>query len=188
MADYGDEDTWAGASRPASMSTNMDDGSTGGATGHEDAPGPSAGSAPADRTSMGQASLSGLGARVGRGPRPPQSDRARRRNWILASITILIVVAGVSLVYRTYEFGDSDSQKTLPVGQPVKIYYSDGSTEMAQVGDESRTSVPLDKPTGHVVHNVMDELSKLRKTDRNIAKATAQDRVSLRPGRSRTAV
>ena len=28
----------------------------------------------------------------------------------------------------------------------------------------------LDQPTGHVVHNVMDELSKLQKTDKNISK------------------
>jgi membrane peptidoglycan carboxypeptidase len=28
----------------------------------------------------------------------------------------------------------------------------------------------LDRPTGHVVHNVMDELSKLQKTDKNISK------------------
>src|SRR6185503_18583039 len=100
---------------------------------------------------------------------------ARRRNWVIASIAMLVVLAGVSLVYRDQEFGDPGSRKTVPAGQPIRIYYSDGSTEMAQVGDQDRTVVPLDKPTGHVVHNVMDELSKLRKTDRNIAKATAQD-------------
>jgi membrane peptidoglycan carboxypeptidase len=33
----------------------------------------------------------------------------------------------------------------------------------------------LDKPTGHVVHNVMDELSKLRKANPAIANATPQD-------------
>lgn len=100
-----------------------------------------------------------------------QSDLVvRRRRWIFASIATFIVVAGVSLV-----FWDPQSRKTLPVGQPITIYYSDGSTEMARVGNDHRTLVPLDKPTGHVLHNVMDELSKLRATDRNIAEATAQD-------------
>jgi membrane peptidoglycan carboxypeptidase len=135
------------AYRPASMSAGTDDGSPGGA------------------------SLSGPGA--GRDPRPARSDRVRRRTWIFASIATLTVVAGVSLVYGTHVIGDPQSRKTLPVGQPIKIYYSDGATEMAQVGDDDRTLAAMDKPTGHVVHNVMDELSKLRATDRDIARATA---------------
>ena len=110
-----------------------------------------------------------MGDVVAWGPRPAQSDRVRRRGWIFASIATLIVVAGVSFV-----FWDPESRKMLPVGQPIKIYYSDGSTQMAQVGADNRALVRLDKPTGHVVHNVMDELSKLRKTDRDIAKATAR--------------
>ncbi|WP_204004423.1 penicillin-binding transpeptidase domain-containing protein [Virgisporangium aurantiacum] len=86
----------------------------------------------------------------------------------------------MSLVYGKHVLGGPESRKTLPVGQPIKIYYSDGSTEMAQAGADNRTLVPFDKPTGHVLHNVMDELSKLRETDRNIARATAPG-----PGESR---
>jgi membrane peptidoglycan carboxypeptidase len=119
-----------------------------------------------DDGSPGGASPAGLAARA---------ERGRRRTWIFASIAALIVLAGVSLVYGTRGPGDPQSRRTLSIGRPIKIYYSDGSTEMAQAVDENRTMVPLDKPTGHVLHNVMDELSKLRETDRNIARATAQE-------------
>jgi membrane peptidoglycan carboxypeptidase len=100
------------------------------------------------------------------------SPAGLRRTWIFAGIAILIVVAGV---YVTHRLEDPDSRKTLRVSQPIKIYYSDGSTEMAQVGADNRAPALLDKPAGHVLHNVMDELIKLRETDRNIARATAQD-------------
>lgn len=108
----------------------------------------------------------------------PDDDagRSRRHRWFHAGVAIVVVLAGAALVYATHSHGD---RRTLPVGQPITIYYSDGTTEMARAVDDNRTLAPMDRPTGHVLHQVMDELSKLRETDRAIAGATSD-----RPGAS----
>jgi membrane peptidoglycan carboxypeptidase len=91
-----------------------------------------------------------------RGPRPPRSKKKnRRRNWIVASIAILIMIAGGSLVGGTYVFAKVPAPDALPAGQSTTIYYSDGKTEMAKIGDENRTIVPLDKIPVHLQHAVI---------------------------------
>jgi membrane peptidoglycan carboxypeptidase len=97
----------------------------------------------------------GAGGRAPRGPRPPRSKRARRRNWIVASIAVMIMVAGGTLVGGTYVFAKVETPEALPAGQSTKIYYSDGKTQMAQIGDENRTIVPLDKIPVYLQHAVI---------------------------------
>ena len=97
----------------------------------------------------------GQGGRAPRGPRPARSKKARRRNWIVATIAILIMLAGGTMVGGTYVFAKVESPEALPSGQSTKIYYSDGTTQMAQIGDENRTIVPLDKIPLYMQHAVI---------------------------------
>ncbi|WP_203926170.1 transglycosylase domain-containing protein [Virgisporangium ochraceum] len=97
----------------------------------------------------------GQGGRAQRGPRPPRSKKARRRNWAIASIAVLIMVAGGTLVGGTYVFAKIPAPDALPAGQTSTIYFSDGATEMAKIGRENRTIVALDKIPKHMQHAVI---------------------------------
>jgi membrane peptidoglycan carboxypeptidase len=86
----------------------------------------------------------GDGSGRGRTPRNKKSKRARRRNWIIAIIAVVIMLAGTSLVGGTYFFASipAPTDFALPA-QSTKITFADGTTPMAKLGKENRTVVPL---------------------------------------------
>jgi membrane peptidoglycan carboxypeptidase len=82
--------------------------------------------------------------------------KIRRRNWIIAIIAVVIMLAGGSLVGGTYVFASIKAPEEIALpGESTTIYYADGKTEMAKIGDENRTIVPLDKIPAHVLHAVI---------------------------------
>ena len=103
----------------------------------------------------------GLSVR-GSGPKSGSDDRAttkrkraRRRNLIIAGTAMLLMVAGIGLVGVTYYFDDVQLPQSLDgnLKQSTTLTYADG-TEMARLGDETRTIVSIDaisKPAQYAV-------------------------------------
>jgi membrane peptidoglycan carboxypeptidase len=73
----------------------------------------------------------------------------------VASIAVLIMVAGGTLVGGTYVFAKVPAPEALPAGESTTIYYADGKTEMAKIALENRTIVSLDKIPKHLQHAVI---------------------------------
>ncbi|WP_448641701.1 transglycosylase domain-containing protein [Geodermatophilus sp. URMC 63] len=74
--------------------------------------------------------------------RTPKQRRRRRLKIALATLAGLFVLFGVfvGVVYATTEVPDPDSVQS---AQTSVVYYADGTTEMARLGDTNRTNVPL---------------------------------------------
>ena len=105
-----------------------------------------AGRPPAGRPAAGRGDGSRGGSRSGsaRG-RTPRSKKQRRnrRLKILAALTAgMLALLGVfvGVVYASTSVPSPDS---ITSAQTTVVYYSDGVTEMARLGDENRTNVPL---------------------------------------------
>ncbi|WP_203904229.1 transglycosylase domain-containing protein [Virgisporangium aliadipatigenens] len=99
----------------------------------------------------------GRGGAGGRGNanRRTRSKKARRRNWIIAAIAVVIMMAGTSLVGGTYVFASIAPPDQIKLGgESTFIYYSDG-TQMAKIGSENRTIVPLEKIAIQMQHAVV---------------------------------
>src|SRR5205823_3845790 len=130
--------------------------------------GPPAGRAPASgRASVGRAPVSpaygtppdlipgaggpggpgGPGDGSGRGPgrKGPRGKKARRRNIILASLAVFIMLAGGAVVGGGYYFDSVKLPNDIPLPQSTVITYADGKTPMAKLGDTNRTILPADQ-------------------------------------------
>ncbi|SEP12147.1 transglycosylase domain-containing protein [Trujillonella endophytica] len=86
----------------------------------------------------------GKGGRKG-GPTRTKKQRRRRRLKILAGVVagmFVLLAVFVGVVYATTEVPDPNSVQN---AQTTVVYYSDGTTEMARLGDENRTNVTLDQ-------------------------------------------
>ncbi|WP_232796964.1 transglycosylase domain-containing protein [Blastococcus atacamensis] len=96
-------------------------------------------------------------ARAGAPGRPParpatkgkatrtKKQRRKRRLKVAAGVMggmLALLCVFVGVVYATTEVPSPDSVSTK---QTTIMYYSDGTTEMARLGDENRTNVPLDQ-------------------------------------------
>ncbi|MBA2553698.1 MAG: penicillin-binding protein [Geodermatophilaceae bacterium] len=88
--------------------------------------------------------------------RAPQRKRKRkiRRRFILGGIGLLIamVLTFVGVVYATTDVPRPDDIQT---DQVSIVYFSDGTTEMARLGEENRTDVPLSQVPQHVREAVL---------------------------------
>jgi membrane peptidoglycan carboxypeptidase len=97
---------------------------------------------------------SGKGGKGGKGG--PQRKRAMRRNIILSSFALLIMLSGLLVVGGTYYFDNVKMPDQLPVpNQSTTIYYADGKTPMAKIGNENRTIVSLDQIPENLRHAVV---------------------------------
>jgi membrane peptidoglycan carboxypeptidase len=104
------------------------------------APGGTSPAEPASRPSGGK----GPGKGKGKG-KPPRSKKQRRRRRLkiaLGGVLGLVVLFGVfvGVVYASTDVPDPGSVVN---AQTTILYYADGTTEMARLGDENRTNVTL---------------------------------------------
>ena len=93
------------------------------------------------------------GGRKGKSPRTKKQRRRRRLKIALAGVLGLFVLLGVfiGVVYASTDVPDPNSVVN---AQTTVVYYSDGTTVMAKLGDENRTNVTLDqiaKPARHAI-------------------------------------
>ncbi|TMM40161.1 MAG: penicillin-binding protein [Actinobacteria bacterium] len=86
----------------------------------------------------------GPGGPAGGGPgrKGPRSKKARRRNIILASLAVFIMLAGGAVVGGGYYFDSVKLPNDIPLPQSSVITYADGKTPMAKLGDTNRTILP----------------------------------------------
>ena len=97
---------------------------------------------------------SGRGGKGGKGS--PRRKRAMRRNIILSSFALLIMLSGVIVVGGTYYFDSVAMPDKLPVpDQSTIIYYSDGKTPMAKFGSQNRTIIPMAQIPKDLQHAVV---------------------------------
>jgi len=99
----------------------------------------------------------GSGGRGGKGGKgSPRRKRAMRRNIVLSSFALLIMLSGLVVVGGTYYFDNVQMPDSLPTPeQSTIIYYSDGKTPMAKIGSQNRTIVPLAQIPKDLQHAVV---------------------------------
>ena len=121
-------------------------GRTAGATGGGGRPPAGRGRPPADRGARTTASRTGPTSRgtrpAGKAARTKKQRRKRRLKALLGVMAGAFVLLGVfvGVVYATTEVPDPNSVQS---AQTTVVYYADGTTEMARLGAENRTNVPL---------------------------------------------
>ncbi|GAA2587280.1 transglycosylase domain-containing protein [Dactylosporangium fulvum] len=84
-----------------------------------------------------------------------KAKKRRRRNILIASIAAFIMIAGIGMVSGTYYFDQVALPEDLTMKQSTTIYYADGVTPMARIGDENRTVVSIDDIPKHVQQAVV---------------------------------
>ncbi|TFV85785.1 penicillin-binding protein [Blastococcus sp. CT_GayMR20] len=96
------------------------------------------------RPPAGRGPAKGSAKPKGKGPRSKKQRRKRRLKIAAGVIGGLFVLLGVfvGVVYASTEVPSPDSIST---AQTTVIYYSDGQSEMARLGDENRTNVQLEE-------------------------------------------
>ena len=114
---------------------------------------PPATARPAPQRSAGGSGTRGTGKPKGKSARSTKQRRNRRLKIGAAVIAGGLLLLGV-FVGVVYASTDVPSPDSITTAQTTRIYYSDGTTEMARLGDENRTNVTLDqisKPARHAV-------------------------------------
>ncbi|MGY1602016.1 transglycosylase domain-containing protein [Geodermatophilus sp. SYSU D00815] len=99
---------------------------------------------PGSRPPGGRATGGGPGGPKGKPPRSKKQKRRRRLKIALGALLGLFVLLGVfvGVVYASTDVPDPNSVQN---AQTTVIYYGDGTTEMARLGDENRTNVKLEQ-------------------------------------------
>ncbi|HWB36930.1 MAG TPA: biosynthetic peptidoglycan transglycosylase, partial [Rugosimonospora sp.] len=77
------------------------------------------------------------------GDGPPPKKRHRKRTWILSAVAVFIMLSGLAVVIGAYQFNGIPDPQAFTPPQSTTIYYSDGTTPMAKLGDQNRTLVTL---------------------------------------------
>jgi membrane peptidoglycan carboxypeptidase len=104
----------------------------------------------------------------GKAARSTKQKRKRRLKIAGALIAGMLVLLGVfvGVVYASTEVPSPDSITT---AQTTVIYYSDGTTEMARLGDENRTNVTLEQIAEPAQHAVLAAENRSFYTDPGIS-------------------
>src|SRR6266536_371296 len=75
-----------------------------------------------------------------------RARRKRRRNWILASFAVFIMLAGTTVVGGTFFYDDVGLPNDLPQQkQATTIYFAANKNQMGKIGTENRTIIPPDQ-------------------------------------------
>jgi membrane peptidoglycan carboxypeptidase len=85
----------------------------------------------------------GRGDEAAGGPRPKstrsaKAKKARRRNILIASVAVVIMLTGAGFVGGTYYVDSVREPNQLNFPSTTTVYYSDGVTEMARLGEFTR--------------------------------------------------
>ncbi|WP_327001756.1 penicillin-binding protein [Dactylosporangium sp. NBC_01737] len=112
-------------------------------------PAGAAGDAPAGPTAKPEAS-GDVPAEAATGAR-----RGRGRKILVRSLVALVVVAALCAVGGTYYFDQVALPEDLSLEQSTTIYYADGTTPMARIGDKNRTVLTIDQIPVDVQHAVV---------------------------------
>src|SRR5215475_582084 len=81
----------------------------------------------------------GPGGPGGAGGQRPFYKIARRIRRIIAALAILIMLTGIGVITGVYYTSTITLPADVPLQQSTTLYYSDGKTVMARIGDENRT-------------------------------------------------
>jgi membrane peptidoglycan carboxypeptidase len=92
--------------------------------------------------SGGTGSSKGSGKPKSKGARSKKQRRNRRLKIAGGVIAGMVLLLGV-FVGVVYASTDVPSPDSITTAQTTRVYYSDGTTEMARLGDENRTNVTL---------------------------------------------
>jgi len=87
----------------------------------------------------------GPGGAVPKDPRARRARRHRRRKMMIAAFGVFIMLAGGGLLGGTYFFDNVELPADTPLPETTSIYYSDGTTLMAKIGEQVRTVLPDDQ-------------------------------------------
>src|SRR3954454_11297415 len=99
---------------------------------------------PAPQRAAGAAGTRGAAKPTGKAARSKKQRRSRRLKIAATAVAAALVLLGVfvGVVYASTNVPSPDS---ITSEQTTRIFYADGTTEMARLGDENRTNVTLDK-------------------------------------------
>jgi len=115
--------------------------------------GPGGDGGPGGRTRRGRRQRGGNGENLS----PDAALRAKKRkrmNILIASSAVFIMLAGVGLVGFTWFYDEVQTPTDFGEPEATTITYSDGS-QLAKLGVQNRTIVPVDKISPIVKHAVM---------------------------------
>ncbi|MGY1753985.1 transglycosylase domain-containing protein [Blastococcus sp. SYSU D01042] len=135
--------------------------SSGGGAGRPPASGgrpPGAGGPPGSGRPPGSGGRPPSGGRPSNGKgRPARTKKQRRRRRLKIGLGVLgglFVLLGV-FIGVVYASTDVPSPDSITNAQTTVVYYADGTTEIARLGDENRTNVPLDQVSEAAQHAVL---------------------------------
>jgi membrane peptidoglycan carboxypeptidase len=138
----------AGGAAADGASTASEDGASAAPAGGASGDGPSA--APAAAASVASAAGTPADAEV-----KAAGKRNRRRKILLRSLLALLVIAGLCGAGGTYYYDSVALPEDIAMDQATTIYYADGATPMARIGDTNRTVLPIDQIPVDVQHAVV---------------------------------
>ncbi|MEU8263245.1 transglycosylase domain-containing protein [Micromonospora sp. NPDC048999] len=75
----------------------------------------------------------------------PTRVRKRRRRRVLIFLAVFALLAGSGLVAGGYYFDSVPTPADLKLPESTTVYYADGRTPMAELGEQNRTIVPYDQ-------------------------------------------
>ncbi|MFF5225449.1 transglycosylase domain-containing protein [Dactylosporangium sp. NPDC000521] len=81
--------------------------------------------------------------------------KGRRRRWrkvLLRSALVLVLIAGLGLAGGTYYYDNVAMPEDIAMDRTTTIYYADGTTPMARIGDVNRTLVAIEDIPVDVQH------------------------------------
>jgi membrane peptidoglycan carboxypeptidase len=76
---------------------------------------------------------------------PKRAKKARMRNIAIAAFAVFIMVTGVGVVGGTYYVGNVPTPTELALPESTTVYYADGKTVMARLGEENRTLLDFEE-------------------------------------------
>ena len=89
-------------------------------------------------------------------PEPATGTRKRRlRKILITSAVTLVLLAALGLVGGMYYYDSVALPEDIGMQQSTTVYYADGVTPIARIGDTNRTVIPLDQIPVDVQHAVV---------------------------------
>ncbi|HET9518493.1 MAG TPA: transglycosylase domain-containing protein [Actinoplanes sp.] len=76
-------------------------------------------------------------------PTGDSAKRRRRTNILTASAAVLVILLGVGVVGGTYFFDDVSLPEPKTDKQTTQVFYSDGKSAIATIGEQNRSVVPV---------------------------------------------